>query len=644
MKFLVRLHQLRVKARQSVEIVDFGDRLTFFHGPVSTGKSTIARLIDYCFGGELERTPAIRQEFVACELVATLGENQVLFERGSQDSSVRVTWSDGQNQPWSVTAPLAAAETPIWAEDVFNLSDLIFRLVGLVPMKVRRSKLDPESALVRLSFRELLWYCYLSQDHLDSSFYRLEEPFKRLKSLDVMRFVTGLHSERMAELDMELMRTLAEQRAKREAVTQLQEFIKRYSLGQETDLDAELALVRVELSAALERRRDLEADRKKATHALEPMRVELRNLTRTNDELARTISDIETRLRQREEIRSELLLGKMKAERVGVASRVLKEVTFFDCPCCGADLGARGANSENCYLCLSPAAAGRIQPAEIELLRRDINDRVDELTEAIDRQRRERIRLKRQAAAAEERKRILDQKFMEELGKYDSSYESSVREVDREIATRQERTSSLNRLKELPLAINQLRDTAARMQLDIDRLRDELKSEKDKLLDADSIVALIAQKFLEIIKRVGFPGVFAGDNVVLDPRNWQPYVLHREQSWTFYDAGSGGKKTLFNVCYSLALHAVAVERNLPLPSFLIIDSPTKNISEDENPALVKALYEEIYRMADAPDAYTQFILVDSAFVEYGEGREAFLHRRLSGDENEPRLISYYEGP
>ena len=111
---------------------------------------------------------------------------------------------------------------------------------------------------------------------------------------------------------------------------------------------------------------------------------------------------------------------------------------------------------------------------------------------------------------------------------------------------------------------------------------------------------------------VRFPGVFPNDEVVIDPRNWRPVILHEEQEWGFWDTGSGGKKTLFNVCYALAIHTVAARNLMPLPPLLIIDSPTKNISEDENPELVEHLYDEILRLAVGADGQLiQFVLIDS---------------------------------
>ena len=93
----VRLQRLLITLRQTVESVEFSDSATFLYGPVGTGKSTVARLIDYCFGGELERTPAIQQEFISVQLFVELGSHHCRLERAEGDTqAVRVTWSSNE--------------------------------------------------------------------------------------------------------------------------------------------------------------------------------------------------------------------------------------------------------------------------------------------------------------------------------------------------------------------------------------------------------------------------------------------------------------------------------------------------------------------------------------------------------------------
>ena len=176
----IHLHNLVVRTRKTTEHVDFSD-ITFLHGPVSTGKSTVARLVDYCFGGELERTPALQQEFIAAELNVTLGVYNAIIERSSDDTSaLRVSWS-GSDDIGSVNAPLKAQTARLIDAEVYNFSDLVFHLCGVKPIKVRKRSRDPDSQLIRLSIRDVWNYCYLDQAHLDSSFFRLGDPFRGRK-------------------------------------------------------------------------------------------------------------------------------------------------------------------------------------------------------------------------------------------------------------------------------------------------------------------------------------------------------------------------------------------------------------------------------------------------------------------------------
>jgi hypothetical protein len=167
---------LTLQCRKSREILNFSPQISYFHGQISAGKSSIMRLIDHCLGGDLEYTPAISQELVSVELSARIGSYEVLFERQAKGSNqIQITWQNEEGRTGSVLAPIQAGARPIWEEDIYNLSDLIFYLTGLTPIKVRKRKHDEDSELVRLSFRDMMWYCYLDQDHLDSSFYRLED-------------------------------------------------------------------------------------------------------------------------------------------------------------------------------------------------------------------------------------------------------------------------------------------------------------------------------------------------------------------------------------------------------------------------------------------------------------------------------------
>jgi uncharacterized protein YydD (DUF2326 family) len=643
----IHLIQLIILTRRTTEQINFSEVVTFLHGPVSTGKSTVARLVDYCLGGDLERTPALQQEFISAELAIVLGNYNCTIERAADDAqSVRVSWSGPSGDIGSVIAPLSTQGEPLLDAEVYNLSDLIFHLCGVSPIKVRQRSRDPESPLIRLSFRDLWWYCYLDQMNLDSSLFRLEDPFRGRKSQDAMRFFTGLHSERLSQLEGDLMRTIDEQRAKREAVQQIRSFMTRFELGSELDVVGQLHASEGELAEAERRRTELERTRSVQLHPTDALRDKLRCLSVEIENIRQAISESAELIAEQKALRAEFITAKTKAGRANQASRILEGIRYRRCPECGGDVSNRPDNDAHCRLCGSVHIVGVNETSlELEALRRDLNERIDQIADSITRREHESSRMARQLAQAQEQKASLDRQLQEELARYDSAFVEQIRGTERQIATQAERINSLRRLQQMPHAIDSLEEEAVALQGHINRLRTSATEEKNRLHSADENISAIGAEFKRIMLAVSFPGVSDEDEVVIDPRNWKPTIVHGTQVWTFWDTGSGGKKTLFNVCYALAIHAVALERGMPVPGVLIIDSPTKNISEDENPELVQSLYAEIYRIARVQNGRRlQFLLIDSDLVEPSTALPGFSERRMAGEPGAPSLIPYYSGP
>ncbi|HUT61640.1 MAG TPA: AAA family ATPase [Phycisphaerae bacterium] len=643
----IQLRHLVLRTRETIEQIAFSEVVTFLHGPVGTGKSTVARLVDYCLGGDLERTPAIQAEFVAVELALILGDYECSIERAAGDTQrVRITWSGPGGDIGSVNAPLTPQAEPLLDAEVYNLSDLVFHLCGVAPIKIRQRSRDANSPLIRLSFRDIWRYCYLDQANLDSSFFRFEDPFRGRKSQDAMRFFTGLHSERLSQLEAELMSTIDEQRAKRGAVQQIRTFMTRFELGSELDIVGQLQAAEGQLAEAERRRSELERARSAQTHPTDALRDELRRLSAEIEDLRRAIAESEESIGEQKALRAEFITAKTKAERVDQAGQVLEGICYERCPECGSDLSDRPQEDERCHLCGSALAdETNARPLELEALRRDLNERIDQIADSIERRERESSRMVRRLGQQQQEKAALDRQLQEELARYDSPFVESIRVAEREIATLVERISSVRRLQQMPQAISALEEEAGALQGPIDRLRTSVSEERARLRAGDANIAAIAAELKRVMLSVSFPGVSEEDEVVIDPRNWKPTVVHGDQEWTFWDTGSGGKKTLFNVCYALAIHSVAMERGMPVPGLLIIDSPTKNISEDEDPELVRSLYAEIYRLARGQDgSKLQFLLIDSNLVPPGADLPGFSERRMAGEPNAPSLIPYYEGP
>ena len=644
----MKFTNLTLQCKKSRENIKFSPHVSFFHGKISSGKSSIARLIDFCLGGHLERVPALEQELVSVQLTAYIGDYEVLFEREAQGSNqVQVAWRDEKGSSGNVLIPIVASKTPIWGDNIYNLSDLIFYLGGLSPVKIPRSIQETESEMVRLSFRDIMWYCYMEQEYLDSSFFWLDTPMKERKSRYVMRFIVGEYTERLNEFETELKSVIEHKMKKEEEIIQLQSFLNKFGYSSESHIMEEIDKTNKELieaSLELSKMRDGYA---KETHFVDDLRGELRLFEEKLSKEEQILTELRGRITEQESLKAELILAKFKLARSESAKGILAGVFFEYCPSCGMELHNRSDDKNVCPLCGQHyIEAAELKLPEGDMIRLDLDSRIKELEESIVRHRKSFDEQKLLLDRLQEEKSLRDRKLDEELKNYDSKFLSYSRATERQIATFEERIKSLRKMLEMPKAVDILEKEAETLSADEDRFKREIKKEKENLDVSEKLIQDIEYRYLESLLAVGLPGIKENDQVKINRTTWVPDILpagREAGKWNFFNAGSAGKKTLLNVCFALAVHQVAVEYNLPLPTFLIIDTPMKNIGEDVNKEIFEAFYNHLYDLVQGPLSNTQFIIIDKEYFPPKAKIEIFERYMTTDNDNYPPLISYYHG-
>jgi hypothetical protein len=335
------LDTLVLLCRQSEERIRFSPRLSFFHGEMSTGKSTIAELVDYCLGAGLQRTPAVQSELVGVQLQALAGGISLLIERNpSASSSVEMTW-EGDGETGRENLPIAAGDHPVVGDDIYNYSDFLLRYLGSPLLKVRKRKGDPDSTLQRLSFRDFYKFCYLDQPDLDSSFFLLEQPIRMEKSKDVLRYVLGFHSDRLNELQNELSEVRQSQRTMREAAKQIDEFLQRYGFNSKDQIGFEIDRLNEEEEKLEVEIEDQGKDGLPASTVAEEDQLLVNGLTEAIASKADAVSEIVQRLNEQESLIAEFIAMKFKIVRSSTASELLEGAEFQACPACGTGVAPK---------------------------------------------------------------------------------------------------------------------------------------------------------------------------------------------------------------------------------------------------------------------------------------------------------------
>lgn len=638
----MRLRSLSIVFRGSREVINLESNLVAFHGETGSGKSSVLRIIDYCLGGDVPSGQVVRDEFLSASLELTLDTTLVLLERSPAHtpSSVRVTWQSSDESEGSMEFPLIAGERAVFSDDVFAFSDMVFHLLGVKPlyMTLRRAS-GPQS--VRLSIRDLLWYCYLRQTEIDSNFYNLKTQGKDIKSRKAFEFIVGYYTELLSDLEHRRAEVEGQMRANRDSAEKLSALLRELGYGDKQEIEAELSVLEQRLEDATTRYASVRSDMREQTHPLDALRAESLKLTRAIDHEADALVDLERLSNDNSALRADLITMKFKLARKTVAQEILAGVAYSVCPACGRTLPHRAAQGV-CALCGQDETAST-EADSAEALSADLDERIGELDESIarmsDQLSRQRIRIR----GLEESRAEVDQRLSEELEFYASRGVAEMKQAEYERAKLVERVRHLRESLRLPETVVQILGKNADLELEKQSLTGRMDIESAKLESSDTFIQEIEVAYKHALLAVRFPDFHESDEIHLNRRSWIPEIWpagDNGRAWSYFEEASSGKRALLNVCYALAVHAVGELRALQLPSLLMIDSPARHIDKDVDETMFNAFYEHLYKTIEEGFSETQVIIVENSLVAPPAGIELIQRRMTREDPSCPPLIPY----
>jgi hypothetical protein len=232
---------------------------------------------------------------------------------------------------------------------------------------------------------------------------------------------------------------------------------------------------------------------------------------------------------------------------------------------------------------------------------------------------------------------------------YDSAYLSSILVREKRLSQINQEIDGLNEISRLPEKADELNKEAIKLNAEEQQLREELKEARDKAQADTSNLEQLKKLFLDCLLKSKLPGIESSDTVAISAPSFLPEVSSESSgdlaTTSFANLGSGGKKTLFKACFALAIHILSSKNDAILPTFLIIDSPMKNISERENRAQFEGFHEFLYRLSQNELLDTQIILIDKEFCSPPEDLDIDINARhmMPDSEEHPPLITYYRG-
>jgi len=649
MKFY--LNSLNIVFKQETVEIPFLD-ISYFHGPTGAGKTSIALLIDFCFGGKIELTPAMQSEFVSASLNLNINETDVYLFRQRETNRVIATF-DFEEATIEVSLPIqdTGEGEQIPNTGIETLSDLLFYLAGINPPKVRKSRKKDESGLKRLTTRNLFWFCYLSQDDMDSKFFHLEgeNAWKRNDSLNVLRFLVGFHQEKVAGIESEILQKREEKLAHIAASESIKKSLEKSTYSSKESLKKRVDAIeeRVnKISDEISKLRDVQPSDDK--HVLDELHYkalyqldEMLSLTDAKGSISKEIDD-ELRLK------NQLKMHILKLKRGTEARAVVANVEYIFCPRCIKKLPER--EDKICKVCGQADKKESSEKFDSAVLELDTKDRIKEIDDNIERRRKQIKNLEQKYQEYSNEKRRIDIEISKQKHNYDSIYLSKALSFEREQSALEQEKADLDQLALLPELLDEHKTHAEKLAGKEAELKEQLKDERLKAEGDLKNVILLKKFYLECLLRSKVTGIFSRDEVILSTNDFLPEIYDPDQGdaivTSFSNISAGGKKTLFKSCFAIAVHLLSREIDASLPTILIIDSPSKNLSSKENPEMIIAFHEMLYELVEDELSDTQIILIDKeAAKPSGEYEFSFYERymRPGDDPAHPPLIPYYEG-
>jgi len=647
---IIKLKELTIFTKQDPVILEL-DSINYFYGPISTGKSTIGRLIMHCFGKNIDLTYALQKEFISIQLKLLIGNHDVIIEREKDSSQIVVHYNDKNiADPKSLIVPLVARENVSLIPDqkVYNISDLIFYLGGVSPPKVLRSKVKEDSKRIRLGIKDLMWYSYLSQEDMDSSFFYLskgEDFMKQLKSRDVLRYVLGYYQEEVSKLEEEMVTIREEKTSTKISAQQIRDILEQNSIDDTDKISEELKLLQNSLLEIEEKITKIDSSLKKDNEdIIKKLRGDRQEIYDTISEYENSLHFFDSQIEKQTKLKHEFLTANIRSDRDISASKLFRELSWHKCPECGNKLNPPKDTSA-CPICTQDKNLDSLSKTSAELLER--TKELDNSITALKNEKRstEQLLTKYQMSLQEINKKI---NYLEEH--YDSQFLTSASDLLSQKGIIEGKILLCEKLLPLPKTADDLDQQSYDLEGKLAKVKDQyIKAKKNAEKDKENI-ELLKSYFLENLLTANFPQIDKNYEVLMNTNDFVPYLKPSGEGELsiveFARLGSGGKLTLFKTCFALAIHRVAMKSNKLLPSFLIIDSPMKNIETRQDEEIFEGFHKLIYSLASDELKDLQFIIIgseyeapDKKFKLKPNSRE-FTRDIHSGN---PPLIPYYEG-
>lgn len=567
-------------------------------GPISTGKTSLMRLLEVLIGGSYQGiTPEVDRSVSELAGHLTIGATSYSVIRPLVQSDTARVQIAGDGIAERLPAMRPDQSAPL------TYGGWLLERLGLPVLRVPQAPTRPaESTFVPVSINDFTRYCRLRQDEIDVDVLGSSQPFRDIKRRYVFRILYGGYDSEVAGLQNELRLLQAELTQLEGGHTALERFLQGTAFENR-------AAIRHDLDATRERQAELARERARlaAPEHVTPEAVRLRARIAEQEQ---GLSDARTALARERRSAGQLdeLANELQAQSIRLTKAIVAGQRFFDfvfivCPRCGSEVGPNRAKEGICYLCLQEEPPA---PRREDLIQEQdrVNAQIEE-TEDLIRAHESRAReLELVVSALESERRELGQALDRQVRTFVSDEAEHLEALVREEARLLERS---RRLEEYLGLFERLDAVLSRMS-ELQQRRVELETALERAEHLDSVTTSrlegLERWFRRYVEALEIPRFGTDVRAAIDRNTYEPIVNGQK-----FPQLSAGVRVLVNIAHLLAHHRAALELGLPLPGLIMIDGIAKNIgTAGYDVTRIQDIWTSLMRLSDELGEQIQIIV------------------------------------
>ncbi len=573
----IRLHRIDLVGGNRT--IDFAGAFSVISGSITTGKTTVVRLIRALLGRVPEHLPPETSSVRSVHGRVSFGESMWEIDRplvttktAMVSLSRRGPGDDGEPERIIDTLRLPA-ERPTATDPETYIEWLLDRL-AIPAVAVPRARTQATSEASPVTINDWLLYCIVRDDEIDTTVFGHRDPYKDRKRRAVFELNYGIYDTETAALQARLRSVelrLEDLDRSNEAVRM---FLKDTPFASLDDIDEQVALTK---------RMIVDLDTRVKTAAVEGLeqtqsQVLRDTVARLEDALASATATeraASRNLLELNELHQTLMTQSDRLTRAIVADEWLVDFDFVVCPRCGTGVEASRSADGHCYLCLQEPQQGNHRD-ELVAEQERIASQIVETQSLIELRRDELAALKAECDQIRDETSSANAELDRRTAEFVSQRSEAMVIAAQQRATLEGRIEQLGEYRQLLARYADSEGHFVALEEKRADLMDAL-AQHERLSDrSEQLLTDLEARFVDYLQRLHVSLSDLPLTAAINRTSYLPEVSGRP----FDELSSQGLTVLVNVAHALAHHTVSLDHNLPLPSLLVLDGLSNNVGSE----------------------------------------------------------------